>query len=966
MKSAQLCLYGKRAFARFPFRVIVAAIAFLVAGANSFAYQSSTWRHARSEHFVVSYDRRTEERVGEALKIAEETRAAIVAYLGKLPFSGPISIVLADSADDPNGWASERDTLVYIDCRKAQMLLRGDTDWLRTVLTHELSHAISLAILRSPIMLQIGTSLTSEAENATASASYLFGDDKMPVWFIEGIAQMGSNRLGADSRDAVREMVLRDAARSGRLLDLSQMARFEGSALESELAYNQGYSLLLFLESEYPDVPLLGFCALVKKTGFRSAFRIRYRESIESLYAKWKEDLLARSEGGGAQPPGQKVFGRNGLYVLETACAARGEYVVANWGNDYERFGLFRKGRGGAYSRIAEDIGRTIKSDRETGDLWFAKSVYDYSSGVDDYDLFVIPAGGKAKRVTRGARCLAFDALGGRLLYAKYRNGTTSLVSREPDGAEAVIAELPYGMSVYSISVIAADRAMLSLGTADGVRIAVLADGELRFLWEESDATDLAFAGADRVVFSSAAEGSPQIYWADLVADPGAWYRITDAPAGCRFPSFESGDSGETLYYSRYEEGGYRIYRLENPFTTEYALRVEGGLADEPMPAPPAADGDAKAAKSAPSNIVLDVWPIYAGFDVWKDELLGDVQQVTTSVSAGLSLYDAPDDLGVDCSFGLAFPYVEGYDIPPWLSFGAEGSFAIGPTRNGAGISVETQSYGGGYSYSYRDFSASSRLQVASDQVVELDYSYVSYLDTTYGSAADEAVEYYGRHALGLWWSCARTTRSRFDPAGLGGDWRSIQLGAVVYSPAVINKLYYPSSDGYLNDHRNVYRLAGEAGFHSLLGGGKLGIGATILGFSILNGYEGSLHAPNVFPTIGGDGSFSGYPSGYARVSDLARAEIEVAVNPFVDKKAKTRPIERASLTLKLEAGLARCFEEGLVTEYPLSVEARLRQGFYLAPNRESSLFFAFAMPLNDFIGSLGGAPFQIYAGYSY
>ena len=56
---------------------------------------------------------------------------------------------------------------------------------------------------------------------------------------------MGSTRFGSDSWDPMREMVLRDAVANGTLLTASQMARFEGSALDAELAYNQGFSFLL-------------------------------------------------------------------------------------------------------------------------------------------------------------------------------------------------------------------------------------------------------------------------------------------------------------------------------------------------------------------------------------------------------------------------------------------------------------------------------------------------------------------------------------------------------------------------------------------------------------------------------------------------------------------------------------------------------------------------------------------------
>lgn len=940
---------------------VLASIAFLLAGAAASAYQSSAWKHASSEHFTVSYDQRSEARAGQALSIAEETRDALIRFLGEFPSGKRISIVLDDSADEPNGWSSDRVLLVHVDCRQAQGLLRGQADWLRTVLTHELSHAYSLAMMRSPIELQLGAALSSVDEGVEASASYLLGDDRAPIWFIEGLAQMGSDSVGADSRDAVREMVLRDAALGGRLLDLKRMSRFEGSSLESELAYNQGYSLLKYLESSRPDVPLSGLCALIKKKGFASAFRIRYGESPEDLYGRWKEDLLsrARARAGGELPAGVKVFDRDGPYVLETASASGTAYVAANWGNDYERFGIFARGKAGTYARIADYSGAALKADRETGEIWFAKSVYDMKSGVDAYDLYSLPPGGRPARATKGARCLAFDAVGGHLIYARYSDGTTEVVSRRPDGAETVLAAFPYGYSVESVSAVARDKALLSIGTAEGPRAAVAADGSLRFLWPGSDVSDLAFAGADRAVFSSSIEGSPQIYWADLAEDPSAWYRITDAPAGCRFPSVESGESGAVLYYSRYESGGFRLYRLDDPFSTERPLRIEGEPVDDRAPDFRPRD-DFAGRTVAQGNPVVDLSPITLGVDVARS---GETSFYPYA-GLGFSAFDAPEDLGIDLSLGLIFPVEVENAALPWLSLGVDGVFAVGAARCSAGYSLNLQSYeesGDKWSYADNRLSAGIKFQLASDQELSLRYSMLA---SVYDDPNRAPIDFYALNSLGLTWSLGKYLYSRFDPADLGGDWLSAWLGAVGAISDVKDRRFY--SPSYITGARPFLDLEGELAFHSLLAGGKLGLGGSLYGLGILNAVSGAKVTPAALASIGGSGSFSGYPDGYAGAVDLAMATLEISVNPFVDGDVKTRPIERASLALKLEAGWARCFTGVLETGWPLSIEARLRHRFYESPNRLGTVYGAFAMPLNDFMGSLEDPPFRIYAGYEY
>lgn len=79
-----------------------------------------------------------------------------------------------------------------MDCRKTQSLFRGENDWLQTVLSHELSHAFSLRVLNPPIVVGTSIGVSSSAENFSVAATHYWGINAMPLWFIEGISQLGS------------------------------------------------------------------------------------------------------------------------------------------------------------------------------------------------------------------------------------------------------------------------------------------------------------------------------------------------------------------------------------------------------------------------------------------------------------------------------------------------------------------------------------------------------------------------------------------------------------------------------------------------------------------------------------------------------------------------------------------------------------------------------------------------------
>jgi hypothetical protein len=943
-------------------RAALALVLFFGCIGPLFPYPINSWKHIRTFLFTVTYCERTEHLAARALQIAGETARTLSGYFGYAFTGQRISIVLADHADDSNGWASGRDPLVFVDCRPTGSLLRGETDWLRTVLTHELSHVFSLKILNPPVVVRAWVGIESVEENIEVEVDEYAGLSRVPLWFVEGVAQLGSYHLAADRRDPIREMILRDAVLNDSLLTIPQMARFEGTSLDYELVYNQGFSFLLFLEQRYGETFIKDLCRETRRVGLMPAIEKCCGESAGRLYEAWKADLVQRFARPGAWTAGRPMFERSDPMGMEVAAVRSGEYVIANWGNDYTRFSLYRRARGGRYVPVARDTGRVLREDRATGEVWFNRAVYNYQTGAECYDVYRIGADGSIDRITRGSRCLAFDVLEGHLVYARYRDGRTEIVQLRPDGTEVRLHELPADQPVYSISLVSRDLVLLSLGTPVGPRLAVLAGSGLQMLWPECEILDPVSAGDNRVLFAAALDGSPQIYWADPSAEPRAWYRLTGEPGGARFPALDEGSGEARLFYAAFEQGGYRLYAREQPFDRSHPVRVPDAPVEEGHPAEDA--GTIVPSGPAPLDPIWSLPTFTVGLASSRYSDGSRIQMDWVGI-AGLntSFYNAPEDLGLDLFVQVAFPLAMASNaLYQAFAGGLLGYFDLGPFRNYLEYTLSTDRYdlGGGYTETdfHHDLYAESDYQLTRCQTLAGLYELTWHVAkiTDYNS-----ITYLSTHTAGLRWRWADSRRSAFDPAGLGQPLASLQAGADLKYHQFPDPAYNPS-DWDLDPHPMGRLLAGAA-FRALSPGSRLSAGVRLDGYSYLGGVRNGKPTPGTLSWIGGSGSFSGYPDGYVPVNDLLRATVEAAANPFVRKDDATAWYERLSLGLKLEAGVARYWDGGLQWDYPLSVEAALRFSFFLHVNRESSVFLRAAVPLNDFAGGIE-RPYQVYLGY--
>src|SRR5690625_6180600 len=84
--------------------------------------------------------------------------------------------------------------------------------------------------------------------------TFLFSNLSIPPWFAEGSAQYQDGKLGYDSRDSHRDMLLRTRLESDSWLSLKEMSSFSSkNGLERELVYNQGFAFVNYLADRFGE-----------------------------------------------------------------------------------------------------------------------------------------------------------------------------------------------------------------------------------------------------------------------------------------------------------------------------------------------------------------------------------------------------------------------------------------------------------------------------------------------------------------------------------------------------------------------------------------------------------------------------------------------------------------------------------------------------------------------------------------
>lgn len=894
-----------------PFRFVrCSAVAALLGSVFAFApVRAETdhdWKHRSSRRFTVTYDKNTEHLADQTLGIAESTATRLGSLFGWSD-ADRISIVLLDDADESNGESYGRTPLVRIHCRKVPMEWRDETRWLETAISHELSHSYSLSRIQRPISTSFTWSIHSDAGLQDIQVASEDPVDWIPVWFVEGMAQLGSQVFRADRRDPLREILLGQAWREGLLLDWDEMSRFQGTSREYELAYNQGYDFLLFLREAYPKLDFPALCRNLRWEPFSRVMKEAFGKPLPALHADWVGTLEKRFSSSRPDSVGARPFPRRRV-PLEFEAGAAGSYAVANWRHDMLRLDLFESDGSGSWSRIFRDVGSKVVADPKTGSVWFTASMRDVSAGADQYDLFRRGKDGGVQRQTRGARCMAFDVLDDQLVYARYQAGVTELVRRSvSSGAEVVVHRFPYDTSVREISIRSADSVYMVVGAGGTTRAALSTGSGMEILWpDRAPVWSLAHWRADTTVFVAVDSAAPRLFWS---VGGGAWRRI--GGNALREVWRDRSVGGDRLLVGEYERGA-RVVRVVDPAwrTRDSAVVAKSILPDSSASRFPAREWNVASVGERAGPVIRMPLRLDMGYG-WSrtSDTSGSKGTSSWYLQASEQFVHPSLDRGFGAALGGAFapagkrlpfflPQVTG-----WLFYSAgDRDFGLSYGFSRSGEEMEENGFYEVDLYDEHSLEASVDLALdrnwelrvsGSKRWIGLSYEYGD-VQGVYETQEDDLgiIAEFSIGSAALRWGVAD---SRMDPAELGAPGVSVWLEGQGVSGTMKRKMGWIDAAG----------VGGSAGSGSRwwLPGDKASISAMVDAYGSLGGVDSATVFPGGSVSMGGAGPFSAYADDELNLRAWGRGVVELRASPFASRRGKVAWSDRTRVSSRIEAG---------------------------------------------------------------
>ncbi|MFC1606639.1 hypothetical protein ACFL47_01605 [Candidatus Latescibacterota bacterium] len=579
--------------------------ALMIIAVTSILFLSVGTAHAlnsiSTKYYTIVYDDNGEYTASEIAKFCDDVYERLIARYDAFGDKPKVTCLVNDAVDLANGYAIYYQNTITIYATSMDFELRGQSNWLRNVFVHEMTHMIALRqAARGPINFY-HLSGGKYNDNPDINVSMVMYHLSQPAWFSEGTAQMGAEVYGDEQWDSHRDMVLRSAWKEKSLLSLDEMSVLSGKkGMDGEMVYNQGYSIVKYIKDTFGYDKLVemnntsgyfDFHPTIKRVlgiGARKLYD-GWNESLNRRYATFRdrtfdEGEMVKDKGTSdyfpvVSPDGQylawlsnrdKDYAITDLMLTDLSSGKtrklveRVDYRVA-WSHDSKRL-LYAKRpprRPNFYDLYTFDIA----TDNELRISQQMRARDPHFSPDDSKIVFVRNEGGN-----NSLAIINSDGTGLRYLTATHDGTQFYRPSFSPDGSKIVfgvfrqdldrdIGIIDTGGKSYRYSWDFADS---TSGFSDSTSFADGTDFKL-LLGTASDERDPWYLpDGSGIVYASDSGGVFNIYKLDFATNRAS--RLTDVYGGAFCPSV---DGKGSVYYSGYKARNFSIYRtsLQNVIT---------------------------------------------------------------------------------------------------------------------------------------------------------------------------------------------------------------------------------------------------------------------------------------------------------------------------------------------------------------------------------------------------------------
>lgn len=512
---------------------------------------SGDWQTWHSEHFRIHAVRGYDDLALAAAREAE--RAYLLLSTELRPPRGTIDLVVSDNVDFSNAFASVLPSNrmgVYVTPPSSSISTGNYDDWLRLVLTHELTHIFHL---------DRANGLWKVLQTVFGRAPGLFPNTYQPQWVTEGLATYYESRFTSAGRvrGGFHGQLLAGAARDDDWPTPGQ-ATFANSIWPAGIrSYAWGSR---FFEEQREE---LGDSIIP-----------RFIDNTSRQLIVFNVSSPMRSAGGDGVDPGwerlresAKTGGQTGNIVVRGLRSEPRPRVSA----DGSRL-AYRHDDGRSIERvIVADMRNGTKLTELTvnsmdGMAWVDGSLYVTQLEFDSRfqirsDLYLMKPGGSWTRLTRSARNAdVFPLPGGRLGVIALDSGRRRVEDMDLLAADANWLPVPEADD-WGRFAVSPDGAHIAAARHLGGRWDIVIwpwgrPSEVNPITDDPalDADPVWDADGKSLLFSSEREGLPQIYAYDI--ETGFRRQVTAEPTGAREPALAA-DSA--LYYSTTLGDGFAL-----------------------------------------------------------------------------------------------------------------------------------------------------------------------------------------------------------------------------------------------------------------------------------------------------------------------------------------------------------------------------------------------------------------------
>jgi len=580
------------------------------------------WLTFETPHFVIYYTEGLEDVASLAAKIAEEIHEPLCTMYDYRP-DGRVSLIFSDNDDIANAAAYFQSNKIHFYATSMAWDFRGTHNWLRNVVTHEYTHMIQLGASRkwSRRVPALYVQLLGYEQERRPDVLYGYPNRlvswplpsvTVPAWLAEGTAQFQLDGSGSDYWDSHRDMLLRQATLSGRLIGFEDMSYFGKTSLQSEDLYNQGFSLTRYIVGVTGDrdvlrkvceqlarpIPITISDALAKTTGKSgSEWYAEWKRSLEDEYSALRDKLRPSLTSADTVP----TAGFVNLYPRLSPDGKRVAFI-SNQNRDYF----------GQSSLYVYDFDST-KAERLTGAAHGGLAWLPDNSGVLftrraprsdgslQHDVFLYRlADKKEKRLSRGLRAESVDVSpdGKWLVFTINEEGRRDLaVAAMPDPDAKRVVLTPDSLT-FRLRGAPHEQYYLPRWSPDGRFVAVArhrVDGrdvcifeveqpshslllKQQFSGDRLELRDPSWEEDGRsLLVSWDVSGIPNVY--RLSIEDGTREQLTSTLGCAIYPD----KRGNRLVYADFCENGFRIMRLDNPSVVKPGRRnsLDSTLAEQ-------------------------------------------------------------------------------------------------------------------------------------------------------------------------------------------------------------------------------------------------------------------------------------------------------------------------------------------------------------------------------------------------